>query len=75
MPAENWKFETDCFQILFPDISQLCNVMLLVDWLQENDFFTVWTHKSMAFFHVYMTTSVSVYDIIQSTLNDDSSRY
>ena len=39
MPAENWKFEKDCFQILSPDIIQLCNVMLLVDWLQENDFF------------------------------------
>ena len=31
---ENGKFETDCFQILSPDILQLCNVMLLVDWLQ-----------------------------------------
>ena len=46
---ENWKFETDCFQILSPDILQLCNVMLLVDWLQVN-FFTVWTHQRMAFF-------------------------
>ena len=26
-------------------------------------------------FHVYMTTSVSAYDIIQITLNDYSSRY
>ena len=39
MPAENLKFETDCCQILTPDILQLCNVTLLVDWLQENDFF------------------------------------
>ena len=28
----------------------------------------------MAFFHVYMTTSVSAYDIIQNKLNDYSSR-
>ena len=33
MPSENWKFETDCFQILYPDKLQLCNVMLLVDCL------------------------------------------
>ena len=35
------KFETDGVQILSSDIVQLCNVMSLVDWLQENDVFTV----------------------------------
>ena len=39
MPARELKeFETDCFQIFSPDILQLCNVMLLVDWLQVNVF-------------------------------------
>ena len=43
MPARNGKFETDCFQILSRDILQLCNVMLLVDWLQVNVvFFYSW---------------------------------
>ena len=65
MPAENWKFETDCFPILSPDILQLCNAMLLVDWLQENDFLQQFEHtKEWHFSHVYMTTSVSAYDII-----------
>ena len=50
MPAENWKFETDCFQILSPDILQLCNVMLLVDWLQENDFLLFEHTKQWYFF-------------------------
>ena len=44
---ENGKFETDCFQILSPDIIQLCNIMLLVDWLQVNVFFIVRTHQRM----------------------------
>ena len=35
---ENGKFETDCFQVLSPDIFKLRNVMLLVDWLQVNVF-------------------------------------
>ena len=64
------------FQILSPDILQLCNVMLLVDWLQVNVFFLQFEHiKEWHFFHVYMTTSVSAYDIIQITLNDYSNRY
>ena len=75
MPAENWKFETGCFQILFPDIIQLCNVMLLVDWLQENDFLQFEHTKEWYFSHVYMTTPVSAYDINYITLNDYSSRY
>ena len=33
-------------------------------------FYSSNTQKNMAFFHVYMTTSVSAYDIIQITLND-----
>ena len=75
MPAGNRKFETDCFQILSPDILQLCNVMLLVDWLQENDFLQFEHTKEWHFSHVYLTTSVSTYDIIHITLNDYSSRY
>ena len=43
---KNWKFETDCFQILSPDILQLCNVMLLVDWLQVNFFYSLNTPKN-----------------------------
>ena len=74
MPAENRKFATDCFQILYLDILQLCNVMLLENTLQENDFFIVCTHKRMAVFHVYMTTSVSAYDIIQITFVTQNGR-
>ena len=47
---ENGKFETDCFQVLSRDILQLCNVMLLVDWLPVNVFFIVGTHQRMALF-------------------------
>ena len=72
---ENGKFETDCFQILSPDKSQLCNVMLLVDWLQVNVFLKFEHTKEWHSFYVYMTTSVSAYDIIQITLNDYNSRY
>ena len=43
--------------------------MLLLDWLQDN-VFIVCTHMKMAFFHVYMTTTVSVFDIFQIILND-----
>ena len=76
MPAENWKFETNCPQILSLDILQLCNVMLLVDGYKKMFFyFIVWTQKRMTFFHVYMTTSVSAHDTIQITLNDYSSSY
>ena len=75
MPARELIFETDCFQILSPDILQLCNVMLLVDWLQVNVFLQFENTKEWHFFHVYMATSVSAYDIIQITLNDYSSRY
>ena len=47
--------------------------MLLVDWLQENDFFLQFEHtKEWHFSHVYMTTSVSAYDIIHITMNDYS---
>ena len=43
--------------------------MLLVDWLQENDFFLQFEHtKEWHFSHVYMTTSVSAYDIIHITM-------
>ena len=45
--------------------------MLLVDWLQENDFLQFEQQKN-GIFHVYMTTSLSAYDIIQITLNDFS---
>ena len=75
MPARELIFETDCFQILSPDILQLCNVMLLVDWLQVNVFLQFENTKEWHSFHVYMATSVSAYDIIQITLNDYSSRY
>ena len=37
--------------------------MLLLDWLQDN-IFSLNTNKN-GIFHVYMTTSVSAYDIIQ----------
>ena len=67
--------ETDCFQILSPDVLQLCNVMLLVDWLQVNDFFTGEHTKEWHCFHVFMTTSVSAYDKFKITLNDNNSRY
>ena len=60
---------------LSPDILQLCNVMLLVDWLQENDFLQFEHTKVWHCSHVYITTSVSVYDIIHITFNDYSSRY
>ena len=63
------------FQILSPDILQLCNVMLQVDWLQVNVFLQFEHTREWHSFHVYMTTSVSAYDIIQITLNDNSSRY
>ena len=46
-----------------PDILQLCNIMLLVDWLQENDYLQCEHTKEWHFFHVYMTKSVSAYDI------------
>ena len=49
--------------------------MLLVDWLQENDFLQFENTKERHFYHVYMTTSVFAYDIIEITLNDYSSRY
>ena len=68
-------FETDCFQILSPDILQLCNVMLLVDWLQVNVFLLFEHTKELHCFHVYMITSVSAYDKFKITLNDYSSRY
>ena len=48
--------------------------MLLVDW-QQDDFLQFENTKDWHFFHVYMTTSVSTYDIIQITLNEHSSRY
>ena len=54
---------------------RLCNVMLLVDWPQENDFFQFEHTKKWHFSIVYMTTSVSAYDIIHITLNDYSSSY
>ena len=57
------------------DILQLCNVMLLVDWLQESDFLLFEHTKEWHSFHVYMTTSVSAYDKFKITLNDYSSRY
>ena len=57
------------------DKFQLCNVMLLVDWLQLSDFLLFEHTKEWISFHVYMTTSVSAYDKIKSTLNDYSSRY
>ena len=44
--------------------------MLLVDWLQENDFFYSLNKQKNGIFYVYMTTSVSACDIIQITLND-----
>ena len=49
MPAENLQFETDCFEILSPDILQICNVML--DWLQENDFLQFEHTKEWHFLH------------------------
>ena len=66
--TESWKQTS-------PDILHLCNVMLLIDWLQENDFLQFEHIKEWHFFHVYMTTSVSAYDMIKITLNDYSSRY
>ena len=54
------------------DILQLCNVMLLVDWLQESDFLLFEHTKEWHSFHVYMTTSVSAYDKFKITLNDYS---
>ena len=68
-------FEIDCFQILSPDILQLCNVMLLVDWLQVNGFLLFEHTKEWLCFLVYMITSVSAYDKFKITLNGYSSRY
>ena len=62
MPAEKWKFETDCFQILPPDILQLCNVMLLVDWLQENDFYSLNTQKNGIFSRLHDYISVRLWN-------------
>ena len=62
-------------QILSPDILQLCNVMLLVDWLQVNVFLQFEHTKEWHSFHVYMITSMSAYDTIQITSNDYRSRY
>ena len=62
-------------QIPSRDILQLRNVMLLVDWLQAHVFLQFEHTKEWHSFHVYMTTSVSAYDIIQIALNDYSSRY
>ena len=55
------------------DILQLCNVMLLVDWLQLSDLLLFEHTKDWHSFHVYMT--VSAYDKFKITLNDYSSRY
>ena len=54
---------------------QLCNVMLLVDWLQLSDILLFEHTKEWHSVHVYMTTSVSAYDKFKITLNDYSSRY
>ena len=54
---------------------QLYNIMLLVDWLVENEFLhSLNTQKNGIFscLHDYIS---SPYDIIQITLNDYSSRY
>ena len=46
--------------------------MLVVDWLQVNVFLQFEHTKELHSFHVYMTTSVSAYDIIQILLNNFS---
>ena len=61
MPAENWKFETDCIQILSSDILQLCNLMLLLDWLQEIDFYRLNSQKNGI---VFMVTELHQYPLM-----------